>query len=463
MTNVPMELLKLNQKNTAKPGDLNANLQTRGSLAKMRYDVSTGVPTQSDDSSAMFGLMRQQLGSGPQQGWRAAVAGLLDGLAMGSKSKANDERRQMAAKMINTFESLEGIANEAGKRNEMYAKRAALFEQISPELQALTKNMSTLPYDDVVKVGSSIVDRINQSSGSNFKISMIDPQNRKVLLSEEGNPDQKIDLFEMFPKIREEQNVEYLTKKAMQIQAEQDARAQAQLEINRTNADAIQSRNQFAQDPNAQHDVMLGKEQAKSVAKKQADLSDQNLVLEDVSYKIQDLKDLLKNGEVITGETLSAGFERIVGKQLGTKATSDTELYDSISKGLLSFVKGNIAFGNMNQKEFEFLTEQTPNSHKTKAALERMLNRFEKTLDRQITRNEREINASPRYGMRNQASNEGRASKGQEQDPNKNQTFQGPQAGAVEQMIPVISPDGVTGSLPLSKLKEALNDGYTLQ
>ena len=124
MTNVPMDLLKLSAKKQPKSGELNANLQTQGSLAKMRYETGAGVPNAYDDSSDVFNKMRQQLGSGPQRGWRAGIAGLLDGLAVGSKSKGNDERRDMARKMMDTFSSLEGIANEAGKRNELYAKKA---------------------------------------------------------------------------------------------------------------------------------------------------------------------------------------------------------------------------------------------------------------------------------------------------------------------------------------------------
>ncbi len=460
MTNVPMDLLKLSAKKQPKLGELNANLQTQGSLAKMRYEIGAGVPTQADDAASVFSSMRGQLGNGPQRGWRAALSGLMEGLAVGSKTKANTERRDMASKMMDTFSSLEGIANEAGKRNELYAKKAALQEQITPELEALTKNIHSLPYDDVVRVGNNLVDRINQSSGTNYKISMIDQQNGKVLLTENGKPDQKVDLFEMFPKIAEEQNVDYLTKKALETQSAQERRAEAQLNINQQNADAILNRNAFSQDPNAQHDVMLGKEQAKNMAKSQAKLSEQNLALEDVTYKIQDLKDILKTSEVITGDTLSAGFERLIGKQLGTQAYSDTELYDAISKGLLSFVKGNLAFGNMNQKEFEFLTAQTPNSYKTKAALERMLSRFETTLNRQIKRNEREINITPSYGTRSQIT----------PDEPLTLTHEEQQAAGlaqmpaeVEQMVPVISPDGDAGKIPMANLKEALDNGYTLQ
>jgi hypothetical protein len=466
MTNVPMDLLKLQAKKQPKPGDLNANLQTQGSLAKMRYEIGAGVPTQEDDAANVFSAMRGQLGNGPQRGWRAALAGLMDGLALGSKSKGNEKRRDMAAKMMETFSSLEGIANEAGRRNEIYAKKAALQEQITPELEALTKNIHNLPYDDVVKVGSNIVDRINQSSGTNYKISMIDQQNGKVLLTEENKPDQKVDLFAMFPKIREEQNVEYLTKKAMQIQAEQDRRAEAQLGINQQNADAIQNRNQFSQDPDKQHDVMLGKEQAKALAKSQEKLSEQNLALEDVTYKIQDLKELLKTSEVITGSTLEAGFERLIGKQLGTKAYADTELYDAISKGLLSFVKGNLAFGNMNQKEFEFLTAQTPNSQKTKAALERMLNRFETTLDRQIKRNEREIHKIPSYGTRNEIKYEEQQAQmpvqPQQLPPEQIQAPQPSSPQSQAEMVRMTAPDGTAVLIPAANVDLAISQGARL-
>ncbi len=55
-----MDLLKLSAKKQTKMGELNANLQTQGSLAKMRYETGAGVPTQADDAATMFSTMRQQ-------------------------------------------------------------------------------------------------------------------------------------------------------------------------------------------------------------------------------------------------------------------------------------------------------------------------------------------------------------------------------------------------------------------
>jgi len=466
MTNVPLDLLKLQAKKQPKPGDLNANLHTQGSLAKMRYEIGANTPTPEDDATNIFSAMRSQLGNGTQRGWRAALAGLMEGLALGSKTKANAKRREMADKIMDTFTSLEGIATQASKRNQIYAKQAELQAQITPELEALTQNIHNLPYDDVMKVGSKIVEKVNQVNGTNYQINMIDQQNGKVLLTEANKPDQKVDLFAMFPKIADEQNVAYLTKKALETQNAQEHRAEQQLRINQQNADAIQNRNQFSQDPDKQHEVMLAKEQAKALAKHQEKLSEQNLALEDVTYKIQDLKELLKTSEVITGDTLSSGFERLIGKQLGTKAYADTELYDAISKGLLSYVKGNLAFGNMNQKEFEFLTAQAPNSQKTKAALERMLNRFETTLDRQIKRNEREINKVPSYGTRNQVFPEEQQTQPQPQlSPEQAQAIQAtqsPQPSSPQpqaEMIRMIAPDGIAVLIPAANVNLAIAQG----
>lgn len=277
MTNVYSDLLKINAKKQPKAGDLNEGLKTQGTLAKMRYDIGAGVPTAADDDANMFSTMRQQLGggSGPQRGWRGAMSAIFTGLELGAKSKGNDERREMARKMMDTFSSLEGIANEAGRRNEVYAKKAALQEQLTPELEALTKNISKLPYDDVVKVGSGIVDRINQSSGTNYKISMIDQQNGKVLLTEAGKPDQKYDLFEMFPKIREEQNIDYLTKKALETQEFQNKLSMKNADIAQQNADTyVKTANTSARNTDLKNIAAIDKIVGGKISAKQEFLRD---------------------------------------------------------------------------------------------------------------------------------------------------------------------------------------------
>ena len=395
--------------------------------------------------------------------------GLLTGLEHGAKSHVNAEKMEDARKMIDVFSSFEGVANAAQKRNEGYAKRAQLEEEMIPELEAFTENLGQISPYDATKTAEGFIGRYNQAMGTNYTIDMIDQQNRKVLLTDPDKGEKKMDLYQVFPGIRQKQTIRGLEQKAIQTQEEQDARAGQQLSINQQNADMMKERLDFSRNPDAQHDVTMGKEQAKEMGKKQAKLREQNLELEDVSYKIADLKDILNNPEnqVITGDTLGARYDRLIGKQFGTKAYSDTELYDSVSKGLLSFVKGNVAFGNMNQKEFEFLTEQTPGSHKTKAALTRMLDRFYKNLDRQMKRNEREINAVPTYGTRNSIEKEpsldARVASGDIPTAKEDAAILAGENDARSQMVSVVSPEGTSGSIPISTLKEALADGYKLK
>ena len=442
MTNVYKDLLNLESQKQPKPMELfaaqNKGLETQQSLAKTKYDIVSSAPKGKDADIALLQSLRQKLGTGPMRGWRAAMDGLLTGLEHGAKSHVNAEKMEDARKMIDVFSSFEGVANAAQKRNEGYAKRAQLEEEMIPELEAFTENLGQISPYDATKTAEGFIGRYNQAMGTNYKIDMIDQQNRKILLTDPDGVEKKMDLYQVFPGIRQKQTIQGLERKAIQTQQDQDARSEKQLVINRDNADMMADKI----NADKQHDLKLAQEQAKETAKKNAKLSEQNLELEDVSYKIQDLKDILtdKENQVITGDTLGARYDRLIGKQLGTKAYSDTELYDSVSKGLLSFVKGNVAFGNMNQKEFEFLTEQTPGSHKTKAALTRMLDRFEKTLDRQMKRNEKEIHSVPTYGTRN-------TNKGQ------------PQPEPSPDMVKMTSPDGTPILIPAKNVDFAISQG----
>ena len=329
-----MDLVKLNSKKKSS----DKGLLTQASLAKMKYDASVSQPTVNDDGANIFGAMRQQLGNGPQRGWRAGVAGLLDGLALGSKSAANNERREKLQKMTDIFTSLEGVANEAAKRNQMHEKQVALQEQITPTLEALTKNIKTLPYDDVMKVGNDLVNQINQSGGTNYKISMVDQQNGRVLLTEAGKPDQKYDLFEMFPKIREEQNVEWLTKRALQVQEEQDRRDEQQLGINQQNADAIQSRVDFSQDEEKQAKVAASKKQAEQNVKEAKELDSKVQDQQSFLNNLDKMEKIIENSK-LTGTGATAELARYFAKTFNLDSQYAVDSLGMLGKGFLGMAK----------------------------------------------------------------------------------------------------------------------------
>lgn len=474
MTNVPMDLLKLSAKQQpkigefnakqSKIGELNANLQTQGTLAKMRYEIGAGVPTQSDDAATMFSTMRQQIGSGPQRGWRAGIAGLLDGLALGSKSKGNDERRDMAKKMMDTFSSLEGIGNEAARRNEAHAKKASLQEQLTPELEALTKNMKTLPYDDVLKIGSGIVERINQSSGTNYKISMIDQQNGKVLLTEAGKPDQKYDLFEMFPKIREEQNVEYLSKKAMQIQEDQDRRAESQLGINQQHVDIRRKISDLKKIETI--DKIVG---GKISAKKEflRDAPRLRAIIESDPGMIQSLAQIQWANETpgyieMQIRNLSTALNPERAKNLGIVAKMINKMQLDVTKGFTRpnmFIekKGAQSVPNFNMPPDAIVSVLTTMEEDYKSdiadynAMAKAIDSTEDHAYTDILTNSQEAPISPENPLTLTPEEQRRAGKSPMVTNNS------------EQMIPVVNPDGIKGKVPVSMLKEVLDNGYTLQ
>ena len=486
MANPHLEMMKQNRAQQ-KAGQLAGrhdvqNLGSLAAMAKQRYDLQAGAPDPRQNVADMLGQSAKEVtgggsaaggrpaGSRPARGWRALLSGMLEGASVGLKGKVSQEKKEEAAKVGHVFEWLEANGMAMAEQNKHNDLKRRAEEELEPLLKDYAQNMMRMAPLAKEKYVEHILGRLNETTGSDYELSSIDqvnPLKITVKSPQNGNA-----LFvQDFSKRVGGVNAD-LYQKAIDFENQKLDQENQRIVLARQNADAIQNRNAFSQDPQAQHDVILGKEQAKALAKKQAALSEQNLAFEEVTYKIQDLKEILKNSTLITGDTLSAGFERLIGKHLGTKSYSDTELYDAISKGLLSFVKGNLAFGNMNQKEFEFLTAQTPNSHKTKEALTRMLNRFETTLDRQMKRNEREINKSPRYGTRDQITLEEprqvqmpvQPQQRPQEQIQSNQSIQPNQSSPPQQaeMVRMIAPDGTAVLIPAANVDLAMRQGARL-
>ena len=477
MTNVYSDLLKLNAKKQPKVDAINTGLQTQASLAKMRYDVGAGVPTAQDDASNTFGAMRKQLGDGPQHGWRAAISGLLGGLELGSKSAANNERREQGNKMAETFSYLEGIANEANKRRTMHEKQQGLQAQITPELEALTKNMKMLPYDDVVKAGSGIVDRLNQSNGTNYKISMIDQQNGKVLLTESGKPDQKVDLFEMFPKIREEQNIDYLTKKAIETQEFKNKLSMKNVDIAQQNADTyVKTANTSARNTDLKNIAAIDKIVGGKISAKQEFLRDAprlRAIVESDPEMMQSLAQIQWANETpgyieTQIRKLSTALNPQRAKNLGIAAKMINKMQLDVTKG---FTRPNMFIEKKG-------AQSVPNFNMTADALVSVLNTMEEdyksdvsdynamakaidsTADHAYTdalTNPHQATISPENPL--PLTPEEQQAAGKAQVPQKQQA----QTTEDEPRIPVLNSQGIPGTVPISKLKEKLANGYTLK
>ena len=119
-----------------------------------------------------------------------------------------------------------------------------------------------------------------------------------------------------------------------------------------------------------------------------------------------------------------------------------TQLYDTAAAQLYEFAKGNISFGNTNQKEFEFLTSRIPDSSKTPKAMARMLDRFEKKIERKMAKNESLISKMPDYSQGLETRQNGAMQQEQQQ-----RTFK------------VKTPNGEIVLVPESDIDEAVSRG----
>jgi hypothetical protein len=143
-----------------------------------------------------------------------------------------------------------------------------------------------------------------------------------------------------------------------------------------------------------------------------------------------------------------------------------TQLYDTAAAQLYEFAKGNISFGNTNQKEFEFLTSRIPDSSKTPKALAMMLDRFEKKIERKMAKNEALMSKMPDYSLSFEGRDEGGMQQEQGQQMPQTQQSQSPQAQEQQAfsgpVFKVRSPSGQIVLVPASDIKDALSHGGTV-
>lgn len=233
MSNVSLEL----QKQAVKSGMLRNKLDYFGEYAKvaaplekMRHDVSSGAPTSEDDMSDLFAGMRKEMGSGPQRGVEALLSGVLTGASLGAKAKGNEKRRENAEKSSQFFEYLQETAKSAMQRREQAEKKNQFQQFIQPQLQAYAKTISAMSDSDARKSGEELTDQYNQFFGSNKRLGVFDKQQGIAILTENGKPDQKVNLFEMFPEVQQEKTIATLTERAYAQEQLENQQRQARID-----------------------------------------------------------------------------------------------------------------------------------------------------------------------------------------------------------------------------------------
>jgi hypothetical protein len=444
------------------------NLGALGSIVKQGYDVQVESPDPRQNIADMLGQSAKEVTSNrPVRGWRALIVGMLEGAATGLKGQVSQEKKEKAEKLGRVFEWLEANGMAMAERNQDQAMKRQAEEDLEPLLKNYAQNMGTMAPLAKEKYVEYILGRLNETTGSDYELSSIDqvnPLKITVKSPQNGNALFVQDFSKRVGGVDAD-----LYQKAVAFEDRKLDQENQRIQIAQQNTEARWS-------PETQFEVGLGKEGAKKLVESVKKAEQENTTLEDALYATKEAKDLLSTGKVIAGSDLGAYLQRLTGKAFNTEGMTATQLYDTAAAQLYEFAKGSISFGNTNQKEFEFLRDRIPDSSKTPKALAMMLDRFEKKIERKISRNEALISKMPDYTLSGETAPDGH--KPHQQLPGQQMPgLQGQQQGLPQQRLPqqglpqpatsgnvfkVRTPSGQIVLVPESDLDEAAAHGGTV-
>ena len=434
-----------------------------GTLAKQGYDIQAGAADPRSDMADMLGKSAQEVTNGkPARGWRALIAGVLEGTSAGLKGQISKEKQEKAKKVERVFEWLEANGMAMAEQNKQNALKARASRELEPLLKDYAQNMGGMAPLAKEKYAEHILDRLNEMTGSDYTLSSIDQVNPlKITVKSPSNAKKnESSLFvHDFSKQVGGVNAD-LYQKAIDFENQRLLQENQRIDIARQNTEGRWS-------PEKQFEASLGREGAKKLVESVKKAEQENVTLEDALYATKEAKDLLATGKVIAGSDLGAYLSRLTGKAFNTDGMTSTQLYDTAAAQLYEFAKGNISFGNTNQKEFEFLTSRIPDSAKTPKAMAMMLERFEKKIERKMAKNEALISKMPDYSQALETRPQGGMQQEQAQQPaiqeqqSQSRTVQ-QQQGFSGEVFKVRSPAGQVVLVPESEIDDALAHGGTV-
>ena len=421
-----------------------------GTLAKQGYDIQAGAADPRSDMADMLGKSAQEVTNGkPARGWRALIAGVLEGTSAGLKGQISKEKQEKAKKVERVFEWLEANGMAMAEQNKQNALKARASRELEPLLKDYAQNMGGMAPLAKEKYAEHILGRLNEMTGSDYTLSSIDQVNPlKITVKSPSNAKKnESSLFvHDFSKQVGGVNAD-LYQKAIDFENQRLLQENQRIDIARQNTEGRWS-------PEKQFEASLGREGAKKLVESVKKAEQENVTLEDALYATKEAKDLLATGKVIAGSDLGAYLSRLTGKAFNTDGMTATQLYDTAAAQLYEFAKGNISFGNTNQKEFEFLTSRIPDSAKTPKAMAMMLERFEKKIERKMAKNEALISKMPDYSQALETRPQG----GMQQERVQQQAIQGQQ----QRSFKVKTPNGQIVLVPESDIDDAFAHGGTV-
>ena len=444
MANPHIEMMQQNR-SAQKAGQISGrhdvqNLMGLAAMAKQGHDIQANAPDPRNDMADLLGKSAQTITGGrPAKGWRALVAGLLEGASAGMKGRVSQEKKEQAEKVGRVFEWLEANGMAMAEKNKQNNMKMQAEEELSPLLKDYAQNMGTMAPLAKEKYVEHILGRLNETTGSDYELSSIDqvnPLKVTVKSPKNGNALFVHDFSKQVGGVNAD-----LYQKAVDFENQKFNQENQRIDLARQNTEGRWSAEK-------QFEVGLGKEGAKKMVESVKKAEQENATLEDALYATKEAKDLLSTGKVIAGSDVSAYIQRLTGKAFNTEGMTATQLYDTAAAQLYEFAKGNISFGNTNQKEFEFLTSRIPDSSKTPKAMAMMLDRFEKKIERKMAKNESLISKMPDYSQGLESRQNGGIQQGQQ-----------PGMQGQQRTFKVKAPNGQIVLVPESEIDDAVSHG----
>lgn len=184
-----------------KYGNSGAYIGQGANIAKNAYKADADVPSQHENDAqffSKFGEMFSAPGDRPRGIWRNLGAGLAEGAAHASRSKAIKEKKDKNDKYQQVMEYFQAANNAALKQNQWYEKRAAAKQEMMPQVLAYMDNIDRLDPQSQRIMAQDMLAQYGTAIGENFKLSSIDGSNPFLMTIQSDKGQQLFDLRSMF-------------------------------------------------------------------------------------------------------------------------------------------------------------------------------------------------------------------------------------------------------------------------
>lgn len=240
MSNDYLDLLKLKNKELGKTEKSGVNDLINLNKHQLNLmNAKYGLLGKKEDNSLtknIAGTLQSIIGNSPRKGGVAFAQGFVNGLQMdqGNDDEALAKKKQDYQQVFDYFEKNIGALE---KQNQINAQSKSAQEKVIPEAMYLAQYMDKIPYDDVSKQASNIVNQYNNQMNTDYKIKMIDQATGKILLDSPSGDKNIIDLYDLFPDVRRQKTLSELEAKALETAELNRERADAKLALSERMAD----------------------------------------------------------------------------------------------------------------------------------------------------------------------------------------------------------------------------------